>query len=227
MKLPFLNRKRYIVLKCYTTHAGVLKYAPITTNYKEEKIDTSGLFAHENAHYFDSCWSRIKSKTASATIPSPMTITVKNKNGECGYSFSDGNIPAMNVAFVHNNDPFWPTKDVTIGKLMLPWQVEEDTGVNFILARHISNKTMCNILSGILEFKDNSSLNLFNLTAKVDHEYEIPFNTPLASLYPMSDLPLHVETYHDEQKFLALNQCSYRRFHRGNLIKTERAMKEM
>ena len=79
MKFPFLNRKQYIVLKCYTWHAGVLEQAPMFVGggakLGKEKYDT---FINPN-HNFKT-WSRINQETYA--LPYPIPETRISTNGE-------------------------------------------------------------------------------------------------------------------------------------------------
>lgn len=223
MKLPFLNRKRYLVLKCYTIHEGVLQYAPIAMNYQHKMKAPDNAFNDKKARYFDSCLSRIKTKMHSATISAPLTMNVSVRDAGITYDFSDNNVPALKISFEHEQDPMYGLgRDAYLTKIIMPWRIEEETGTQFVVAQHMSNTTLMNLLSGVLEFKQNTSCNLFNMVHKLHHEYEIPFGTPMASLYPMCDLPLHVECYNDESKFMKLSELQYRKFNRSDGTKTEK-----
>lgn len=229
MKLPFINRKRYIVLKCYTTHEGVLRHAPITTKYKQvfnnEKLPDG--VVPRFARMFKTCPARIESAKLSATILAPVTINFGVWKDKTGHHVSDTGIEDFEIDISHQSDPtFEANKQNHLFKIEMPWKCYEETGVKFVLARHIANPTMMNVVSGVLDFKQNATLNVFNLVHTSSHEYEVPFGTPIASLYPMSDLPLHVECYNDKDQYVKLAQMQYRKFARSDHLKTKKIIDE-
>ena len=57
---------------------------------------------------------------------------------------------------------------------------------------------------GMLQYKHGFGANIFMHVGKHDHSYEIPFREPLVSIFPMSELPLHVESYFDRRRFMEL-----------------------
>ena len=218
MKLPFINRKRYIVLKCYTWHSGVLERSPIVLG-DPEKVkptpETDYLAARKS---FATCWSRLATNKKSATICAPESL--RFRCDENGVVQSNTPTDIMQVMYEHDNDqPYGLMKDFVIAKIMMPWHIEEQTGVNFVFARHMRNKTMMNVLSGVTNFKATCQINIFNAINKHKHHYEVPFNSQMVSLYPMSDLPLHVECYFDTAKHDELLQKTYNPFFSAGGIK--------
>lgn len=205
MKLPFLNRHRYLVLKCYTDHAGVYEHSPIrmkTTHAKKLK---------EHGTTFATCFSRIKSQTLSASVFSPCAMSFEvNEKGLTTTTIQEKN---MSVDFTHDSDPIYNdiSRNTFLTKILMPWHIEEKTGANFVIARHTENKTMMNVLSGVLNFKASPAIHIFNVVPKINHRYEIPSSHPLASIYPISDLPLHVECFHDPVYFHIIEEKNQQR----------------
>lgn len=219
MKLPFLNRKRYIVLRCYSWHAGAVEKVPIFVG-DGEKINSwkPEKFMDQNMT-FSTCWSRINSRKKCATILAPCS-TRFDTNGEVVQWLNANSDDILNVSFEHDADEVYgKDKDTIVAKVILPWHIEEDSGVNFVLARHIQNKTMLNVLSGVINFKTTPQVNMFGLINRYPHQFEIPFKTPLMALYPMSDLPLHVECEHNPEKYKAMGQKMYHPYFRGSWVK--------
>ena len=203
MQIPFLNRKRYIVLRCYTWHAGVLEQAPIsmsTQPMRQHKADFM-----DDIRDFSGCWSRVQSQKISATVPCPTEIKFQAKGDGLVNSLVSSN--AVEVDFQHDDDPNYAKKDMVLSKIVLPWRCVEDTGVNFIMARHMQCKVQLNILSGVVA--KMFPLNIFNLTNIQEHKFNVPPKEPLVSLYPMSDLPMHIEAAHDPDKFSELVDRDY------------------
>lgn len=223
MKLPFLNRKRYIVLKCYTWSSVVKDYASIKLGKYDDR-PTYNDKRHKKAS-FGKCFAHISTRIHSATIRSPTTFRINVKSGELDYDIAAVN-EFTNVNLEHNDDPEYSLPNTILTKIVTPWHIEEQSGVPFVMARHIQNKTPMMICSGVLEFRYGHGMNIFNHVAKFDHAYEIPFREPLVSLYPLSDLPLHVETYDDRKKFLELNSVAdfmpYFSNHRTKMRKFEK-----
>ena len=221
MKLPFLNRQRYIVLKCYSTHSGVVERAPIKAGVAESVNALPPLDYLSRRTSFTTCWSRLMTAKNSVTIPSPATFRFScDASGVVSFAGA-GNV--VGADFDHNEDPTYGlNKDFVIAKIMMPWSVEEKTGTKFVFARHIHNKTMMNVLSGVHSFAATCDVNIFNAIAKVDHQYEVPFLTPMASLYAMSDLPVHVENFYDKEKHEELRQKMYDPYFRAGGIKREK-----
>lgn len=219
MKIPFLNRKRYIVLKCYSWHAGAVEQAPIFIGDGEKVASRKPAKFMEQNMAFSTCWSRINSRKRCATILAPCS-TRFDTDGQ-GVQWLNANTEnILNITFDHDADETYGTdKDTIAVKINLPWHIEEDSGVNFVLARHMQNKTMINVLSGVINFKYTPQANMFALINKYPHQFEIPFKTPLMALYPMSDLPLHVECEYNPEKFKAIGQKKYHPYFRGSWIK--------
>ena len=222
MKLPFLNRKRYILLKCYTGHAGVFEQAPMFigdgAKLGNEKPDT---FVNPNQN-FKTCWSRITSRNLCVTLPHPCETRIST-NGEDVSWANAKNEELIYVDFQHERDETYGTnKDTILAKFEYPWRIEEESGVNFVLARHIQNHTMMNVLSGVINYDVSVQPNLFVPINKAPHHFSIPFRTPVAALYPLSDLPLHLECEYDKQKFTELTERKYVPHFRAGRQKQER-----
>ena len=222
MKFPFFNRKQYIVLKCYTWHAGVLEQAPMFigegAKLGKEKPDT---FTNPNQN-FKTCWSRITSRNLCVTLPHPCETRIST-NGEDISWANAKNEELVYVDFQHEHDETYGTnKDTILAKFEYPWRVEEESGVNFVLARHIQNHTMMNVLSGVVNFKVSVQPNLFVAINKSPHQFAIPFGMPVSALYPLSDLPLHVECECDKQKYTELAERKYVPHFRASRQKQER-----
>lgn len=220
MKIPFLNRQKYIVLRCYTDHAGVAEKSPITKTYDQNVKTPNPDPFYNPVQNFSTCWSRYATRKSSATILAPTAFRYKT-DGKGRIEFNEAtNLGIVTVSFDHDKDESYGTnKDTFLTKINLPWQIEEKTGASFITARHMHNTTMMNVLSGLVSFKASPSINVFNMINKVAHQYEVPFLTPMISLYPMSELPLHIESYYDKDKFQELNEKGYKPQYRATAIK--------
>ena len=214
MNLPFLNRKRYIVLKFYTPHQGVFERAkPVTDFHRAEAYKGP---AHEAN--FSSCMSRIAAKKNSVTVPSPVDFLFRCDGEIVHFDASDTEV--LYCDFSHDGDrAYGSNKDFVIAKMVMPWRIEEDSGVNFVVARHMMNRTMMNVLSGVISFNATASSSFFNVINKTPHEYHVGFGEPLVSYFPMSDKPVHVECYCDPDKYRKMREIYYSTHFRAKAFK--------
>lgn len=224
--IPFLNRKRYIVLKCYTPYKHYLEAAPITTNPKDyirpEKHNSDYIYPDRD---FSGCYSRVVSRAVSATVPLPISMRVQVEKNNIRHSFSC-NCDFTRLEFAHDKDTTYPrVNDMCVSKLSLPWYLQTDTNTRFVMASHILNSTHMRVLSGVVHFNMTHSLRLFNLIPNIDMQYEVPALTPIISLYPMSDKPLHVEAYADESMCKELAIKDNHRLHYTHSYLKERKKK--
>ena len=100
-----------------------------------------------------------------------------------------------------------------IVKHEVPWLCEcSHPDVPFVMARSIFNTTPMCIPSGVTSIGMNPTLNFFQHVFP-NEEYMIPFNAPLLQMYPQSELPVKVETYHDMVKFSEIATATQSRTH--------------
>ena len=199
MKIPFINKKQYIVLKAYTHDRRVLENSPI---YIAGKLSLTRSVKNPS---FNTCFSNVISKRSSFTLPSWSELEVDGSNPIKTYVAPNGN-ELLKFAN-HKIDSHFPIRpNATLTKIIPPWVMEcSKPNMLFVINKHMMNTTKMDIVSGITSFCTTGfSCNIFNI---VDHNsnYKIPYQHSLVSGYPMSDLPLHVEVYDDAQYFHKLN----------------------
>lgn len=223
MKLPFLNRKNYIVLKAYTYASCFLDHVPITLANREDPVEKNG--TERSSSTFVACFGRIMGLSRSATVYMPSNIEfAANSEGTVSHTQADTRSPSFGVSYEHAEDPHYVTTDTVLSKMELPWKLEETSGTTFVLAKHILNKTMMNIPTGVINFDNQHSINVFNLIPKLDFNYEVKFKTPIVSLYPMSEKKLVVESYCDPDKFHDLcARNAYRPYWSANAVKMSKS----
>lgn len=211
LKLPFFNRERYLVLKFYTDQKKANEFAPVTLSnrvkhsmFNEEKSDA--LLAAEKGGSFKTCFGYVQGLKRSITIPNWCEQLIIVKDGQVQ------NRSAMDSRFspfTFHQDPHFlahPSKNhpIVVGKHNPPWTVEANKTaqeVTYIMGRSILNATPMQIPTGCLTFKSQTQVNIFNyIPYHVDYQYKIPYREPLVQIWPLSDLPLHVETYYDPVK---------------------------
>lgn len=92
-------------------------------------------------------------------------------------------------------------------KLVAPWFVKSDDEVDFLLAEaHYSpelRKHGIQVCPGIVNFKYQYSLNVFLVIPIKDEDYEISlkYDTPLMSMFPMSEREVEIEMHEADRQF--------------------------
>ena len=219
LKLPFFNRKNYIVVKAYNENSNLVRHAPLIRSselpplpFFYDKTDEPKKVFNDRLT-FRTCYGNVASLKRSLTVPSwqHFKISVGDKLN-IQVMQSDHEQLLGRVEFGHNEDPYYDTTNFYVVKMINRWFLEETTGVNFVYAQHIRNNTNMRAVSGLINFRDQHCVNIFNLVSKYPHNYDIPFNMPIVALYPMSDKPVHVECYVDKQKADQLAIASTTRF---------------
>lgn len=211
MKLPFLNRHRYIVVKAYTQSKTIAEKAPITLSGKanreflrqkpkKDRLDPD----------FRSCFGHIAAQRSSFVLHSWSEMMLFHDDKGLHLKFPAGN-NYTTVQFVDDNG-FQPV-GMKIVKHEVPWLCEcSHPDVPFVMARSIFNTTPMCIPSGVTSIGMNPTLNFFQHVFP-NEEYMIPFNAPLLQMYPQSDLPVKVEAYHDMVKFSEIATATQSRTH--------------
>jgi len=208
LKLPFFNRERYVLLKAYTFDRRLAEKTPITIS---SKADTSAACPyHGNDKKFKesmaSCYGNVMSMKRSATLLSWSEFIVDGKMGDYTYTFPRNNFTSYEVLSPeeHNMPP-----NMGITKLFVPWQLKcNKKDVQFVYARHILNNTPMMPLTGMIGFNYGAGIHIFNAIA-ADTNYKVKYKAPLMSLYPLSDLPFHVECYEDKEEFNSLYSLQF------------------
>lgn len=219
MKLPFLNWGRYIVVKAYTNISGVCERAPLSIGKSFDVCKNPKSSFIDPSVDYSTCFSRINTSKLSITIPCPAEIRFSVDENEVKDNVS-GSFETVTVDYGHDCDrSYGLDRDFIISKLVMPWKLEEKSGVKFVLARHMANKTKMNVLSGVTEFATSNDINIFNLIPKTKHTQTIPFLTPMASLYALSEKQIHLECEYSKEHYQRLAEYNYRPYWRADLIK--------
>jgi len=227
-KVPYLNRKRYIVLKAYTWNKFFLDNAPIQVSAKDtnpHRVSNQEPVGSD----FRYCYARTVGRGKSATVFAPCSMKFHQNLDESGTTSPSYEMSTMSgwldVTFRHTDDPYYNTSSLTVGKIKIPWVLYEETGVKFVLARHLQNSSAMMIPSGVLDFNKGHQLHIFNHMINVPFSYEVTFGEPLVSLFPLTERPLHVESYFDREKFDELDVVSATRpYFRNSLRKLQKKM---
>lgn len=208
IKLPFFNRERYVVIKAYTfdrlvhkdkilamtgTSVGVLNRCP--------KSSPTGVYDSD----FSTCYGINAAMNRSLTLSSWSEVNVEYQTESDKYP--DHTVPPMNEVFVVANvidDKVYKKQpDARIYKMLAPWMITCNKDINFVMSRHMMNELPMNVPTGILHFEATKAPHLFHILYP-GQKYKIPYRHPLAQIFPLTDLPIHLETYWDAQMFQGL-----------------------
>ena len=225
LSIPFLNRKNYVLLKCYNDNKYIVDAFPITRGSdninKLPKSLTDG-----NTGSFKTCYGHLGAKTTTATVPMWLSFHAAYINGQPEYYLSDTQEDVVSINFGHANDPVYDHSNLCVTKIISRWYLEEDTGVNFVYAHHIKNYTKMRVPSGIKEFKYQHGLQLFNLLDKTDHSYTVTAGTPVVSLIPLTDKEFRVESHYDPDKVKELESTQMRAYFNNEILRRMRHSKD-
>lgn len=195
LNIPFLNRQRYILLTAYTAVAHLADKAPIVISKKA--VPAFPPIAR-TATGFQSCYGFVGGLKRSATMFTPCDIDVRSDGETYDYQW-----PLQDTFTVtEHDDPQLRHKNTFITKLHMPFSVEcNKKDQVFVSGNHILNDSEMIIPTGTLNFDCMSSVNVFNLIPRKKLHYFVPFRKPMVSIFPLSDLPFHVETEFNPQKY--------------------------
>ena len=195
LNLPFLNRERYIVLRAYTPVEYLCDHAPVCLSSKViPEFPRIGKYEIG----FKTCHGFIASLKRSATVMSPCDFDVKATPKEFSYRWPD----QQHFGVAEHVDTQWNSSTSFITKIAMPFVFKSSKkGINFVETRHILNDTPMNIPSGVTTYDYGTNYNPFNYIPRIDLEYSVTFKKPLIAIYPLSDLPFHVECYFDPGKY--------------------------
>jgi len=207
MKLPFINRNRYVVLKAYTFDQRIHDKTPISISSKINKDDACPVHRSPDAfkHTIDSCYGYVGSLKRSATMSAWCELKAVHNNSEVFYEKPNQNFTHYDM--VNPNDYNLPA-NVALTKIHSPWCFEcNDKDMHFVFARHILNNTPMIIPTGVISFNYMHGAFIFN-AIPAGSDYKIRYKTPLMSLYPLTDLPFHVESHLDADEYRRLHQLA-------------------
>ena len=195
MKLPFFNRERYVVLSAYTPVEYLVDYAPVCLSSKAiPEFNRIGKYDRG----FKTCHGYIASLKRSATILAPCDFEVTATSEYFEYRWPEQH----HVSVQEHKDLQYQSPTVHITQLGLPFALKcNKKDVNFVESRHVLNDTQMIVPSGVLPFSYGVKYNPFNYIPKADVSYTVPFRKPIVALYPLSDLPFHVECHFDPDKY--------------------------
>lgn len=190
---PAINRENYLVFTAYTMDKDVYEKAPVVSGSDLPPVKRPA----DSVGDFSGCYANLKSRSKSVIMPAWCdfsitwngTIDVQADREEFKYDIHD--------------DPSYQLTDGEVVKLISPWMVNTSKPeVEWVSAKSLHNKRAMSIPSGITAWDESLMMwPIFVYVPRVfDYQLHVEMNHPLMSFYPISDLPIHVETYLDPQK---------------------------
>ena len=202
IKLPFVNRNRYVVVKAYTLNKRYLDNVPIvlTKDVKDVYNNSKKLTEEQKRIYgtFNTCYGRVAALRRSVTLRTWCEFEIKTNENKFEVIGPSG-FPDLRIE--EQKDLTFNPLGVFTLKIQPPWMFEiSKKDLNIVLSSHILNTTLLQVASGIIPGY-SSSTNFFSYIPKQKLHFMIPYKMPIVQWYPLTDLPIHVESYYDLDKF--------------------------
>ena len=205
MKLPFLNRKRYIEIKAYTNSKRAMLDVPLCLT-KDIKCDhlNSDTIPRKDRKYtvsFNTCYGRVAALRNSITLRTWCEFDILTTKDTWEFKWPNNN-EYMHVAEM--NDVAFRPNGMWVIKVVAPWMMEcNDKTLNVLHCSHIMNTSHLHIGSGVISML-NPSPNFFTYIPQREDTYNIPYKMPIIQMFPLTDLPIHIESSYDLNKYSEL-----------------------
>lgn len=212
----FLKRKK-IVVDAFTYNSAVHQFSPIVKSthllpewWKQlpstyNPVSNNGIMSSQGTMKRCDGFTELYRNTFTVPLWSDLIIeTFDNANFTWLFSASAGT-----EIVSHSREQYGSAFDKFIHlKLGVPWALKEKTGVNFYYTQptwnHIPTLTDVIIPPGIINFKDQCTLNVNMFVPLKNNRLELDCHTPLATLVPMSEntveIKCHLIDYAEFQK---------------------------
>lgn len=190
---PAINRENYVVFTAYTMENNLHEKAPIISGKDLPAVKRPA----NSGGDFSGCYANLKGRSKSVIMPAWCDFNI----GWRGGLFVES--PDYGIEFNPHNDATYSVDNAEIIKFVSPWMVTTSKPeVNWIAAKSLHNKTSLAIPSGITAWDASLMVLPFFVYIPIVEGYfvDVKMNDPLMSFYPMTDLPIHVETYFDPDK---------------------------
>lgn len=202
MKLPFINRRKYVLIEAYTDIKRYVDDVPLmlTKDYKPTHLNARKLSDHEKRTRptFNTCHGRISGLRNSITYLSISEHLIQSFPDRIEFEKPDLN---KVLGFEVQNDPTLRPNGVHVVKGFSPWFLQcNNKDVHFVFTSHMLNTTGVPIVTGVATNNGMNLINYFMYVSKQRATYHIPFKMPLLQIFPLTDLPIHLEVSLDRQK---------------------------
>ena len=204
--LTLINRKKEIILECFTSNAMAYQLTPIvksTHNFPKwfKDIPDTKLDKNENGNFMQyptlkRCvgFLELYKKSVSLECWGDIKYEVTPNNGY-KYYFSNGTAQEH-----HNYQRGEGFKNYYHTKLISPWFFREKTGIHFMISPHVWNLEdyYITIPSGILNFdlQHSTNVNIFLPKPKQSiYEFSFTIGDPLIHFTPLSESKIKIKNY--------------------------------
>ena len=206
MKIPFLNRKQYIEIKAYANNKRALVEVPLclTKDIKCNHLNanTIPLKKRKYTTSFNTCYGKIGALRNSITLRTWCEFDIITTKDTWEFLWPNNN-KYMHVAEM--NDVAFRPNGLWVIKVDAPWMLEcSDKSVSFVHCSHIMNTSHLHIGTGFVSMLQ-PSLNFFTYIPQRNDTYNIPYKMPIIQMFPITDLPIHIECYYDIDKYSELH----------------------
>lgn len=212
LKLPFFNRKNYVLFRFYTPSPFAAAHAApsLTLHAKHETFNVIPKCPREKLHRsmepsFKTCFGLVSQYKRSITLPMWAEFCVDVHEGQLSVNHSTKGDMKQQVD-VHNDRDYLMQKGMVMLKFNSLWAVTTEGDIDSttcISGQHILNTTGMMIPTGIIDFKaPQHDWNVFNkVDTSYDHTYKIPFAHPIQALFPITEKEIIVETELSHEKY--------------------------
>lgn len=230
----FFNRTPKIDLDCFTHLGSVYQYTPLVSATKAkpewfEKVRKTESKYVNNGEGLElkynptlrTCYGFLELFRRGFVIENWCDLAVHSDVENYQYHYSYGEKPEY-----HNALQYHPGfRNYFIIKLKSPWLIKNKENTKFIMTGaewHLEDLDI-KILPGVLDFKSQSSSNIFIAFKRVKSEFLIKMGQPLAHFVPLSDKSVRIHQHlvtKDEYDSLKYDStCSYGWRRAYNLIR--------
>ena len=207
MKLPFLNRRRYLVVKAYTSSKRALDDVPLclTKDVSQDHLNSERIPPTQRKYIptFNTCYGRLAALRNSITLRTWCEFEITTTKDTCKFDWPNGN------GFMNANnmeDAAFKPSGLRVIKICPPWMLESnDNSLEVLHCSHILNTSHLHIASGIIPMRTDPTLNFFTYLPKRNDTYSIPYKMPIIQMFPLTDLPIQIECSYNLDKYTELH----------------------
>ena len=206
--MSFFNRKKEIVLHCYTNRSDVYNYFPIVNAVKSmpewyQKLPRpvfESLSKQERNLKECVAFSNYFSKGFILPLWSDLCLEIgKRGTDSYVYQFSDEK-SSIAVHTAENTGNHFSDFEYQQIKLISPWQFRCEENIDFLATGpewHFDRLQSLNILGGVLDFKTNSSTNVNTYIKRTEEDQSILLESgcPIYHFIPLTERKVRLETH--------------------------------
>jgi hypothetical protein len=220
----FFNKRKKVVVDCFTYHAGIHNYYPIDRSIKFTEDwwkNLSSTYESQNQvgmtekrGTLKRCMGVIELYKNAWTLP--LWHDVDFEVDEAGYYRYNCATTNSSTMISHDHKQYGANFEKYIHvKMTSPWLFKEKRGINFYWTDPFWTRTKFldkwQVIPGTLNWKYQTTTNINIFLPRVTQRIEIPAGTPMVSIIPMTEHDVEFKCHEvSEQEYLRIqNQTSY------------------